>query len=141
MNDQSSSAVKVPSEDFKPPAQGLLDEARELSREFGGIVRDHLDVFVKEVGQAAFNFALLIGSGIVIAVLATFAWSACMDAATIGLISVGVSPAMALVWVALGNLGGAALGYAVMRLARGKIALPATRRLLTPSAALTPKPE
>jgi len=80
------------------------------------------------------NVTLLVGSGIVIAVLVTFAWSACMDAATIGLVNLGVSPAMAFVWVALGNLGGAALGYAVMQLARGKIALPATRRLLTPTA-------
>jgi hypothetical protein len=131
MMEQPSSSLKTPSDEVNAPTQVLVDEALRLSRELIGVVRDHLDVFVGEARRAAWSLAVLLGAGIVIALLVTFAWSACMDAATIGLMGAGLSPPMALLVVGLGNLVGAALGYAMMRLAKRRIGFPATRRLLT----------
>ena len=84
MLDQPASASLNTVSDESSAPVGLFDQALASAREFTVVARDHLDVFVVEVRQAAVNLALVIGAGIVMAVLVVFAWSTLMDAATVG---------------------------------------------------------
>jgi hypothetical protein len=137
MLEQRSLEASAGSDELAAPMQGLFDEALTLSRELRVVVRDHLDVFAMEVRQAAWSIAVVLGAAIVLALLIVVAWSRGMDALTLMLLSAGASPAVALLCVAVVNLICAGIAYAIMRAAKRRVGLPATRRLLTPTGEAT----
>lgn len=116
-------------------ATGPLDDLNALRRELRGLVHDQLQLAGLELRLAAHSLMTMIAAAVCIGALLVVAWLALMGAAGLGLIGMGLEPAMVLLVLAALTLALAGLLRALIRRRSRDLGLPASLRALRPPAA------
>lgn len=109
---------------------GLLAEARSLWSDLRGIAQDRLQLAALETRVAGESLARMVGAGVLAALLVVTAWLAIVAAIAVALIAAGVPTAIALLIVAIANIGGAVALYFMIRKLAHNLSFPATVRSL-----------
>lgn len=116
-------------------ATGPLDDLNALRRELRELVHDQLQLAGLELRLAAHSLMTMIAAAVCIGVLLVVAWLALMGAAGLGLIGMGLEPALVLLVLAALTLALAGLLRALIRRRSRDLGLPASLRALRPPAA------
>lgn len=114
---------------------GPLDDLSALRRELSGLVHDQLQLAGLELRLAAHSLMTMIAAAVSIGALLVVAWLALMGAAGLGLMKLGLEPALALLVLAALTLVLVGLLRAVIRRRSRDLGLPASLRALKPPAA------
>lgn len=125
----------VAASDASAPPPDFGEHAASFAREVRGLVHDHLEL-------ATLESRLIIHRVLRMAILAIFsalvlagAWFALAGAAVFVLISLGVTPAMAMALVAVANVLLALGGWLLIKRTNTRLGWPATQRTLKPQPA------
>jgi hypothetical protein len=122
------------------PGESLVDAVQSLLRELPGLVSDRVELFALELGRAGSALARIVAWVVAIAILGITAWLALWAGVVLGLISLGVNWALALLPVLLINLAAAFVALGRVRQLATRLTLPATRRHLMFASPLPPSP-
>ncbi len=118
--------------DPREPVHGILDDASALAGELHGLVHDQLKLIGLETRLAALGLMKMTAAAAGIGVLLAASWLGILGVAVLGLIRLGLTPALAMLTVTILNL---ATAYAVWDLIRRNsriFGLPAILRSLRP---------
>ncbi|MCC5858556.1 MAG: phage holin family protein [Ectothiorhodospiraceae bacterium] len=105
----------------------LLDELRELAH-------DHLELATLETRLSINTLLRMAIIAIVTALVLVSAWLALVGSAALGLISIGLAPALAVLLLAAANLVLALTGWLWIRHMSHWLGWPATQRAIKPAA-------
>ncbi len=112
---------------------GPLEDLSSLQHEIRELIHDQLRLAALEVRLAVHSLMAMIAAAVCIGVLLLLAWTGLMGATGLGLIGMGLEPAVALLVVAALTTGLAVvLGIYIRRRSR-RMGLPATLRALKPT--------
>jgi hypothetical protein len=114
---------------------GPLDDLSALRRELRDLVHDQLQLAALELRLAAHSLMTMIAAAVCIGALLVAAWLGLMGAAGLGLVGMGLEPAMALLVLVGLTLVLAGLLRALIRHRSRDLGLPASLRALKPPAA------
>ena len=114
---------------------GPLDDLSALQRELRALVHDQLRLAALELRLAAHSLTTMISAAVCIGALLVLAWLGLMAAAGLGLIGMGLQPALVLLVLAALTLALAGLLRVFIRRRSRDIGLPASLRALRPPAA------
>jgi hypothetical protein len=114
---------------------GPLDDLSALRRELRDLVHDQLQLAALELRLAAHSLMTMIAAAVCIGALLVAAWLGLMGAAGLGLIGMGLEPAMALLVLVALTLVLAGLLRVLIRQRSRDLGLPASLRALKPPAA------
>jgi hypothetical protein len=112
------------------PTPGPLDDLSALRRELRGLVHDQLQLAALEVRLAAHSLMTMIAAAVCIGALLVAAWVGLMGAAGLGLIGMGLEPAMVLLVLVAFTLVLAGLLRVLIRHRSRDLGLPASMRAL-----------
>ncbi len=134
MTTPQSSPTPVTAPDTTTPSPGVVEDMIRITHELRELAHDHLELAILET-RLSVNYALTMTViAIVAAVLLVSTWLALIGAAALGLISAGLTPAVAMLLLAAGNLLLALVAWGLIRRRSGKLGWPATLRSLKPRA-------
>ncbi|HLF31186.1 MAG TPA: phage holin family protein [Xanthomonadales bacterium] len=111
-----------------------LDDLNTLQRELRNLVHDQLQLAALEVRLAAKSLIIMVSAAICIGALMVLAWVSLMGAAGLGLVLMGIQPALALLVLAAFTLALALLLGGFIRHRSRYLGFPASLRTLNPSA-------
>jgi hypothetical protein len=114
---------------------GPLDDLSALRRELRDLVHDQLQLAALELRLAAHSLMTMIAAAVCIGALLVAAWLGLMGAAGLGLVGMGLEPAMALLVLVGLTLVLAGLLRVLIRHRSRDLGLPASLRALKPPAA------
>lgn len=127
---------RVMANDTASPSPGLLDEELiRFTHELRELAHDHLELAVLETRLSARTALRMAIVAIVTAIVLVSAWLALVGSMVLGLIGIGLVPAVAMLLLATANVLLAVAGWLWIR--RGALSLgwPATLRLIKPPPA------
>lgn len=114
---------------------GPLDDLSALQRELRALVHDQLRLAGLELRLAAHSLMTMIAAAVCIGALLVMAWLGLMAAAGLGLLEMGLEPALVLLVLAALTLVPAGLLRMLIRHRSRDVGLPASLRALKPPAA------
>lgn len=114
---------------------GPLDDLNALQRELRALVHDQLQLAGLELRLAAHSVMTMIAAAVSIGALLVVAWLGLMGAAGLGLMKMGLGPAVVLLVLATLTLVLAGLLAVLIRRRSRDLGLPASLRALRPPAA------
>lgn len=114
---------------------GPLEDLSALHRELRALVHDQLQLAGLELRLAAHSVMTMISAAVCIGALLVVAWLGLMGAAGLGLMEMGLDPALALLVLAAVTLVLAGLLRVLIRRRSRDLGLPASLRALRPRAA------
>lgn len=128
--------------DSASPSPGRLDkDVIRVTRELRGLAHDHLELAALET-RLTVNTVLRMGIvAIITAIVLVSAWLALLGAAVLGLIDIGLAPAVAMLLLGAANLVLGFAGWQRIRTWSLLLGWPATQRLVKPSAEPETAPE
>ena len=116
-------------------APGPLDDLSALQRELRALVHDQLQLAGLELRLAAHSVMTMIAAAVSIGALLVVAWLALLAAAGLGLVGMGLAPALVLLLLAALTLALAGLLRVLVRHRSRDLGLPASLRALKPPVA------
>lgn len=116
-------------------APGPLDDLSALQRELRALVHDQLRLAGLELRLAAHSVMTMIAAAVSIGALLVVAWLALLAAAGLGLVGMGLAPALVLLLLAALTLALAGLLRVLVRHRSRDLGLPASLRALKPPVA------
>lgn len=132
---QDNPAAAVAS-DTASPSPGLPDEGvGRLIREFRGLAHDYLALAALEARLSVDTVLRMVILAIVSAILLASAWLTLVGAAVLGLIRLGLAPALAMLLAAVASLLMALAGWRRIRYQAGTLGWPAMQRAIRPAPA------
>jgi hypothetical protein len=123
-------AHSPPAQAGEPIAPDLVEETFRLAQAVRAIAHDHVQLAVLETRHSINALLTMAAVAIAMAVLIVSAWLALLGAAVLALNSLGLSPALALLALATGNLLLLPVGYLVIRHKGTALGWPASLRAL-----------
>ena len=114
---------------------GPLDDLNTLQRELRALVHDQLQLAALELRLAAYSLTTMISAAVCIGALLVVAWLGLMAAAGLGLLGIGLEPALVLLLLAVLTLALAGLLRVLIHHRSRDLGLPASLRALKPPAA------
>jgi hypothetical protein len=118
--------------------QPWKESLQSIWREMPGLVSDRVDLLTLELKRAGRALAQIVGLLIAAAILAVTAWIALWAGLAVGLIELGLHWSLSLLLVLVLNAAIAAVALGRLRRLLPLLALPATRRHLTPGRITEP---
>ena len=110
-----------------------LQDFNTLQRELRGLVHDQLQLAALELRLAAHSLTNMISAAFAISLLLVMAWAGLMTAAVLGLIGMGLQPAIALLLIATLTAALALLLARNIRYWSRNLGFPASLRALLPT--------
>jgi hypothetical protein len=107
---QETVAVAKPNDDLT-----MQSALGSLWEDLCGLVHDHIQLAALETRRAGEGLVLMIGAGLMVAVLLNGAWLGIMAGLVLGLTEHGIDTSSAILLAAAGNLLGALLGCGFIR--------------------------
>lgn len=134
MSDKNEDPGVVASETDSPSPGLLRKDFNRLLREIRQLAHDHIELLTLEARLSVNILLQMAVISLITALLLVSGWLALVGSAALGLISVGLPPALALLVVAMSNLLVAIYGPVRIRKLSNWLGWPATLRSIKPSA-------
>lgn len=131
MSFEDDSGPQGMASDTTSPSPGALHaDMTRLVSEFRELAHDHLELATLETRLSVITVVRMAIIAIVTALVLVSAWLALVGAAVLGLISIGVAPALAMLVLAAANLLVGFVGWLRIRRLSNWLGWPATRRAI-----------
>lgn len=116
-----------------PPGSGALDKGMSrLLHEFRSLAHDHLELAALETRLSVNTLLRMVVVSSLTALVLVSAWLALAGSAALGLVSTGLEPALAMLFIAVANLLLALTGWLWIRRMSHSLGWPATQRAIKP---------
>jgi hypothetical protein len=126
---------EVESETGSPPPELLGSDVARVVHEVRQLVHDHLELVTLEARLSVNTLLRMAVVSIITALVLVSGWLALLGSAAFGLLSIGATPAIALLFVAMANFLLAIIGRYRIRKMSHWLGWPATQRAIKPDAA------
>ena len=120
----------------EPQDYALLNEAKSLWSELIDLLHDRLQLAALETQHAGRSLAVMLTTGVIIAILLVSAWLGLLSAAVLWLVHIGLTASLAILLGAVVNILLAVLLYQLIRYQSRHLGWPATLRSLQKPASV-----
>ena len=135
VNSPQKEPDEVESESGSPPPELLGSDVGRVLHEVRQLVHDHLELVTLEARLSVNTLLRMAVVSIITALVLVSGWLALLGSAAFGLLSIGATPAIALLFVAMANFLLAIIGRYRIRKMSHWLGWPATQRAIKPDAA------